>query len=255
MKNFVLLNVSFVIYFLVIFTSFYAYPSGFKELSLIIEISNGNDNKLNSFLFYLNVNSGLLNYSSCLDKKQLPNKESEFLAKNTVFSKRESLAPYEKKLIKVDICFNYQDRTGTTKESTVHSLAVNKLYSWITSNINNSSYSGKVKNTSWTLKNKKGDCTEQAMLMVAMAREAGMPARVMGGYIMEKSGRVFAKDYHNWAEVYVDDRWIIVDPYYRVFDDGYDKYIAMQIVDYDDPNAENRRFWIEGAEGVTVKML
>ena len=133
--------------------------------------------------------------------------------------------------------------------------ALKLISDWIQRNIAVGGYYKEIRKLEWTLKNKKGDCTEQAMLMVAMAREAGMPARVMGGYIMEKSGRVFAKDYHNWAEVYVDDRWIIVDPYYRVFDDGYDKYIAMQIVDYDDPNAENRRFWIEGAEGVTVIML
>ena len=151
----------------------------------------------------------------------------------------------------------YLSSIGLLKNLTLDNKTetVKVIASWITHNIQQASYSADVLGAEWTLKNKKGDCTEQAMLMVAMAREAGMPARVMGGYIMEKSGRVFAKDYHNWAEVYVDDRWIIVDPYYRVFDDGYDKYIAMQIVDYDDPNAENRRFWIEGAEGVTVIML
>ena len=56
-----------------------------------------------------------------------------------------------------------------------------------------------------------GDCSEHTLLLVALARAAGLPAR-------ELSGLVYASDFeqrfvwHAWAEVAVDGRWWAVDP-------------------------------------------
>ncbi|WP_289030693.1 transglutaminase-like domain-containing protein [uncultured Paraglaciecola sp.] len=131
---------------------------------------------------------------------------------------------------------------------------VQKIYNWVSENIKRADYSGKIYGAVWALKNYRGDCTEQALLFVALARALGVPSRVMGGYIMERSGRVFAKDFHNWAEAYVQGKWIIIDPYYGVFDDGYEKYIATQVLDFSSPDADNRRFWIKGGKGLKVTM-
>ena len=52
-----------------------------------------------------------------------------------------------------------------------------------------------------------GDCTEHTVLFIALARAAGIPARIC-------SGIVFVKDafyYHFWPEVYVG-KWVQMDP-------------------------------------------
>ena len=53
----------------------------------------------------------------------------------------------------------------------------------------------------------RGDCTEHAVLLAALARAKGIPARVAIGLVYVQ--RAFY--YHMWTEVYVADRWIPLD--------------------------------------------
>lgn len=71
-----------------------------------------------------------------------------------------------------------------------------------------------------------GDCTEQAYLLVALARAAGLPARVVGGFVVDRSVALSAERYHNWAEVRIDSGWRVVDPHGGAFDDRSGRYIA-----------------------------
>jgi hypothetical protein len=57
-----------------------------------------------------------------------------------------------------------------------------------------------------TLENRMGDCNEHAMLMAALARAAGIPARVEAGLVYMK-GRFY---YHAWNLLFLG-RWITVD--------------------------------------------
>jgi hypothetical protein len=53
-----------------------------------------------------------------------------------------------------------------------------------------------------------GDCNEHAVLFAALARAAGLPARVV-------AGAVFMNDtflYHAWNEVWLGQSWVSVDP-------------------------------------------
>lgn len=59
------------------------------------------------------------------------------------------------------------------------------------------------------LETKEGDCTEHAVLFVALARAVGIPARQACGLVYWEPGGGFY--YHAWAEAYVG-RWIAVDP-------------------------------------------
>lgn len=61
------------------------------------------------------------------------------------------------------------------------------------------------------LQNAAGDCTEHAVLVVALMRAAGIPARVVDGIVMasHKDGSGVA-GYHAWAEIWLG-RWIGVD--------------------------------------------
>ncbi len=57
-----------------------------------------------------------------------------------------------------------------------------------------------------TLENRMGDCNEHAMLLAALARAAGIPARVEAGLVY-MHGRFY---YHAWNLLFLG-RWITVD--------------------------------------------
>jgi transglutaminase-like putative cysteine protease len=54
-----------------------------------------------------------------------------------------------------------------------------------------------------------GDCKAHAMLLCALLRARGLPARVAMGLIYMPDKRAFA--YHMWTEAYIDGRWIPLD--------------------------------------------
>jgi transglutaminase-like putative cysteine protease len=56
------------------------------------------------------------------------------------------------------------------------------------------------------LRQKAGDCNEHAALFAALARAAGIPARIQAGIIYQE-GKFF---YHAWNQVYLGS-WISVD--------------------------------------------
>jgi transglutaminase-like putative cysteine protease len=58
-----------------------------------------------------------------------------------------------------------------------------------------------------------GDCTEHAMLTIAILRARGVPARAVVGMLFtdEFMGEKNVFVYHMWAEAYAGERWEIVD--------------------------------------------
>ncbi len=57
--------------------------------------------------------------------------------------------------------------------------------------------------------NPVGDCTEHAVLLAALCRARGVPARVAVGLVYMQGSQSFG--YHAWNEVYVGGRWIPID--------------------------------------------
>ncbi len=57
----------------------------------------------------------------------------------------------------------------------------------------------------------RGDCTEHAVLLAALLRARGIPARVASGlvYVDTPSGPMMG--YHMWNEAYIGDRWYPLD--------------------------------------------
>ena len=58
------------------------------------------------------------------------------------------------------------------------------------------------------LESLSGDCTEHTVLFIALARAAGIPARICSGIAFAQQDAFY---YHFWAEVYVG-RWVQMDP-------------------------------------------
>ncbi len=79
---------------------------------------------------------------------------------------------------------------------------------------------------------RQGDCTEHALLLAAIARASGIPARVATGiaYVDHFSGRDNVFVPHAWIEAYVDGRWQGFDAALSRFDAG---HIALAVGDGD----------------------
>ncbi|MCK6486541.1 MAG: transglutaminase domain-containing protein [Phycisphaerae bacterium] len=79
---------------------------------------------------------------------------------------------------------------------------------------------------------REGDCTEHAVLLAAMARAAGIPARGVGGIVRVPSPGGQSSDfgYHMWTQVWLHGRWIDIDAALRQTECDV-THIAMTILD------------------------
>lgn len=59
--------------------------------------------------------------------------------------------------------------------------------------------------------NREGDCTEHAVLLVALARAIGKPARVVLGVLLADTRDGVGSFGHAWAEIHDGDGWQIAD--------------------------------------------
>lgn len=74
------------------------------------------------------------------------------------------------------------------------------------------------------LENRQGDCTEFALLTAALARAAGIPARVVFGIVYVKDefeGRSNFFGGHAWTQVFVGENWYSLDAAFGEFDSGH----------------------------------
>lgn len=71
-----------------------------------------------------------------------------------------------------------------------------------------------------TINTRRGDCTEHAVLLTALARSLGIPARVVTGIVyVDRFGgasRVFIP--HAWTQAWLGNRWVSFDSAQRRFD-------------------------------------
>jgi protein-glutamine gamma-glutamyltransferase len=87
---------------------------------------------------------------------------------------------------------------------------VERLIAWTYQNLAKE-LSTNLTTASQVLAHKQGDCTEHALLFVALARAAGIPAREVSGLVYMGDG-IQRFGWHAWAEVDLDGRWVQVDP-------------------------------------------
>jgi transglutaminase-like putative cysteine protease len=75
--------------------------------------------------------------------------------------------------------------------------------------IKNKNFSQVFASAAEVAKSLEGDCTEHAVLLAAMARARGLPARVALGLVY--MGREPAFGFHMWTEVSIADHWVPLD--------------------------------------------
>lgn len=83
-----------------------------------------------------------------------------------------------------------------------------------------------------TARSRQGDCTEHAVLLAALARAEGIPARVVSGlvYADRYGGRQHVFIPHAWVQAWVDRRWRSFDPTLGHFDSA---HVALAVGDGD----------------------
>lgn len=85
--------------------------------------------------------------------------------------------------------------------------ATRRLVEWVYTYLTKEGTIG-VPNALATLDSGRGDCNEHAVLLVALARAAEIPARPVAGVVYMDGKFV----YHAWAEILVGNDWLAVDP-------------------------------------------
>ncbi len=126
---------------------------------------------------------------------------------------------------------------------------------WVASHIKYAGYISRDRGALYALTHKKGDCTEYMYLFAALCRANQIPARCVGGYVLEDNAVLRSARYHNWAQVRLENTWRTVDPMENRVFDTQAHYIAFRIIDR--LNTKNdwdfHRFKVEG-KGLRVKM-
>jgi transglutaminase-like putative cysteine protease len=137
-------------------------------------------------------------------------------------------------------------KTPTGEEATT------QIESWVARNLRVADYDAIERGALHALKERSGDCTEFAYLVVALARAQGLPARAIDGWTSERGGVLEAAEFHTWAEVWTGSRWRVVDAHAMA--EGRDRsgYVALR-ARASDGGDQVVRFRFRG-DGLSVRM-
>ena len=131
-------------------------------------------------------------------------------------------------------------------------------FDWVAENVQYAGYIEDDRGALYALDHKAGDCTEYMYLFAALARSRQIPTRGVGGFVVSEDAILKAREFHNWAEVYVDGRWRVVDPQNKQFMQREDHYLALRILADRDASvasaAENTHRISYVGEGLSVRM-
>lgn len=105
-------------------------------------------------------------------------------------------------------------------------LTARAIYDWLITEVEYTGYDPTDRGALHALKQRTGDCTEYAALAVALARALRIPARMVNGYVVNEGGRLSPFSFHAWAEIRLDNRWLILDAQEKYFDPAPETYLA-----------------------------
>lgn len=123
------------------------------------------------------------------------------------------------------------------------------IYDWVRGNLTYAGYLAEDIGALQALLTRRGDCTEYADLVVALARACGICARMLGGYVVDRDVVIRSQDYHNWAELYFDGTWQLVDAQKEYWQEApTQQYVAFRIYRDEPTNGVGRahRYRMDG---------
>jgi predicted transglutaminase-like cysteine proteinase len=136
--------------------------------------------------------------------RRQPSQIFQALPENAFLQAEESIDPADPEIVKLAETITRGSPDALSK--------IRKINQWVFENIKKKDYSVGYASASEVARNLQGDCTEHSVLFIALARAAGVPARiVLGLAYMNDPSRGPAFVMHQWAEAY-SGGWIPVDP-------------------------------------------
>ncbi len=85
-----------------------------------------------------------------------------------------------------------------------------RINQWVHKNVTDKNFAITFAAANEVARDRAGDCTEHSVLAAAMCRAVDIPSRVAVGLVYVEKEAAFG--YHMWIEVYVNQRWIAMDP-------------------------------------------
>jgi transglutaminase-like putative cysteine protease len=119
------------------------------------------------------------------------------------------------------------------------------LARWVYKNLRGS-YAANADNALAVLANKAGDCTEHALLFVALARAVDLPAREVGG-LGFVTGKKPLFGWHAWAEIHDGSQWVSVDPTWN------EVYVDATHIKFSEGSSDLA--WVNVAGKIKMKVL
>ncbi len=167
----------------------------------------------------------------------------------------ENISPYSSKMIDLTLMVNISDKPKYERINSDNYLMAEKyieldspsikllaaqlkgsssketaknIYEWLVNNVTSLSYTADNKGAQYLIEKRSGDCTELMYAFVALARANGIPARGVNGFWVSGDSTIInAADYHDWAEFYDGDGWVIVDPQKQNFNSNNMSYLSL----------------------------
>lgn len=105
---------------------------------------------------------------------------------------------------------------------------VRNIHGFVAASVDYAGYTPEDFGALYALRQRRGDCSEYACLVVALCRAAGIPARMVEGYVTDRSFAPKPMDFHDWAEVLVGGQWRVVDAQKGALLEKEAQYIAFR---------------------------
>lgn len=113
-------------------------------------------------------------------------------------------------------------------KSATHEGTVRNIHGFVAASVEYAGYAPEDFGALYALRQRRGDCSEYACLVVALCRAAGIPARMVEGYVTDRSVAPKPMDFHDWAEVLVDGQWRVADAQKGALLEKEAQYIAFR---------------------------
>lgn len=178
------------------------------------QLSKANLIKLaNSVVSYIDSNKNAPNYASASIGKIIYDELVDSFARTLTFYGNNNRLPNYVEITYKAPTNNYPNSISALAKKLTNGLTSQKakakaLFVYVRDKISYSFYYNTVKGASGTLTSGSGNCCDQAQLLVALARSAGLTARFATGYCTFTSGKTYG---HVWVQIKVDGTWHALD--------------------------------------------
>lgn len=126
---------------------------------------------------------------------------------------------------------------------------------WVYTTLEDVGYVTEDRGAQYALQEKKGDCTEFAHALMALARFKEIPSMFVAGFPVQGGNSILqASDYHNWVMVNAEDRWRVADPHAGGFEAGQERYVAFRFLPSEPSSEMNSQRFFSYDSRIRVRM-